>query len=294
MKVNLSCMDCVIRKASASCDKLKTDEDKKLAFMKKVYTLVGGCGKDTTAPYLIKCVNDLMADEFGWRDDFSQIKTQYNQFIRSMTEDLKNKILRSKDPLLAALQYAMAGNLIDFGAMDTVKTEDVTAIIHSADTLSINRKFYQKFCNELKNVKNLVYLLDNAGEIVLDRVFMEQIKKNYPQIHITAVVRGKPVLNDATLRDAEEAGLYDVAEVLDNGTDIPGTQLNRVNRETRQAIENADLILSKGQGNFESLHGCGKNIDYIFLCKCELFVKRFGLKQFSGVFVNERDVNDMQ
>ena len=116
---------------------------------------------------------------------------------------------------------------------------------------------------------------------------MKIIKTNFPHLNITAIVRGAPVFNDVTMNDAKEIGLDQIVNVIENGTDIPGTQLDMVSADARQAIAKANLIISKGQGNFETLYGCKKNIYYIFLCKCELFVGRFQLPQFSGVFANE-------
>jgi len=99
--------------------------------------------------------------------------------------------------------------------------------------------------------------------------------------------------NDATILDAEEIGLVNIVNVIDNGTDIPGTQLNKINRKSREIIDNADLIIAKGQGNFETLFGCDKNIYYIFLCKCDLFVNRFNMEKFNGIFANEKDIKEL-
>lgn len=140
----------------------------------------------------------------------------------------------------------------------------------------------------------MVCLMDNSGEIVFDKIFISLIKEIYPEIIIDVVVMGKPVHNDATIIDAEEVGLSKIANVIDNGTDIPGTQLNEINIEVKEKIDNADLIISKGQGNFETLFGCGKNIYYIFLCKCDLFTKRFNMEKFQGIFINESNVKIVQ
>jgi Uncharacterized conserved protein len=125
---------------------------------------------------------------------------------------------------------------------------------------------------------------------VLDKILLEIIKESYPELNITVVVRGKPVVNDATLEDAQMVGLTDLVRVIGNGTEVGGTYLEEIDKQVLALIQSADLIISKGQGNFETLHGCGLNIYYIFLCKCEWFVKRFKLEKFKGVFVNERNI----
>ena len=109
-------------------------------------------------------------------------------------------------------------------------------------------------------------------------------------MEITVIVRGMPVLNDAVPGDAEDVGLTDMVKVIGNGNGVAGTQRNLLSEEAEHALGGADVILSKGQGNFETIHGCGLNIYYLFLCKCEWFTKRFGMERLKGVFVNERDI----
>ena len=133
----------------------------------------------------------------------------------------------------------------------------------------------------------MAYITDNAGEIVLDKVFVEILKTLYPELEIGVIVRGTPVLNDATFMDAEDVGLTKIVEVISNGTDVPGTPLDEVSETALKWIESADLCIAKGQGNFETLRGCGKNIYYLFLCKCELFVRKFGVERFTPVLSNE-------
>jgi damage-control phosphatase, subfamily I len=187
----------------------------------------------------------------------------------------------------------MVGNFIDFGAMDSVDVNELKRLIKNAKDQPIDEVEYKNFIGELKNAKKVAYIIDNAGEIVFDKVFIDVIKKTYPEIDIDVIVRGKPIYNDATILDAEDVGMYKIANVIENGTNIPGTQLDKINEKSRHAILSADLIISKGQGNFEGLYGCGKNIYYIFLCKCDLFVKRFNMKKFTGIFANEKNIRNM-
>ena len=143
---------------------------------------------------------------------------------------------------------------------------------------------------ELNSAKKLIFLTDNCGEIVLDKLLLETIVKVYPHLECTIIVRGEPVLNDATMEDALQVGIEACGKVIPNGTNIAGTYIPWISTEARQVMEEADMLISKGQGNFESLHGCGLNIYYLFLCKCQWFMERFGLPQYSGVFINEKDL----
>ena len=132
-----------------------------------------------------------------------------------------------------------------------------------------------------------MYVTDNCGEIVLDKIFIKHIKEAYPHLQITTMVRGKNVLNDATLEDAEEVGLKDIVPCIGNGNGAAGTVMRSLCEEARKMLLGADVIISKGQGNFESLWGEELNPYFFFLCKCKLFVRRFGLEQYASVFKRE-------
>ena len=132
--------------------------------------------------------------------------------------------------------------------------------------------------------------MDNCGEIVADKLLIKVIQEQYPEIHITVVVRGMEVLNDAVIEDAKDVGLTKIVEVIGNGNGIAGTQINKLSKEVRTVLDKADIIISKGQGNFETIHGCGRNIYYLFLCKCEWFSERFGMERLKGVFINEKNL----
>ena len=147
--------------------------------------------------------------------------------------------------------------------------------------------------NDLISKKKLVYITDNCGEIVMDKILIRLIRQMNPMLDVTILVRGMPTHNDATPLDAAFVGLSDIAPVIGNGTCAPGTPLDGrliVPEGIRELLGGADICIAKGQGNFESLHGSGLNIYYLFLCKCTAFMDRFGMEQFAGVMVNESEV----
>ena len=119
-------------------------------------------------------------------------------------------------------------------------------------------------------------MTDNCGEVVCDRLVIEELSRRFPSLSVTVLVRGQDALNDATREDAAQVGLDSVADIADNGCGVAGTPLEYVGEAARGLLEGADVILSKGQGNFETMHGCGLNVYYSFLCKCDWFQKRFG------------------
>lgn len=294
MNINLDCIYCTINKADSLFSQNEIDEDKKLKFMKQVFKIISMSEKNGTSPYLNAKIMRLLNSELNLGDIYYEIKKQYNKLVMSMEDEILNNIYNSIDRLLTALKYAMVGNFIDFGAMDKVDINELKNLIKNAPKEIINDNEYNNFLEELKDARQIVYLVDNSGEIVFDKIFIKLIKEMYPEIIIDVIVRGKPVHNDATIVDAEEVGLCSIVNVIENGTDIPGTQLNEISLKAKEKIDNADLIIAKGQGNFETLFGCGKNIYYIFLCKCDLFTKRFNMEKFQGVFINESNVKIVQ
>ena len=160
--------------------------------------------------------------------------------------------------------------------------------LDEAVNIQIDSNLLTDFHKEIVNANRLVYFTDNCGEIVTDRLLIATLRDINPDLYISVIVRGKPVLNDATLEDAKYVHMEDVAQkVIGNGTGMPGNVIGAISQEAMDEVENADLLISKGQGNFEGLSGCGLNIYYFFLCKCEMFMRRFGVEQFTGIMTKE-------
>lgn len=263
-------------------DKQKTE------YMQKVLKLIAEAPKTVSAPVIVRSINDVYMQIFGTRIDYSGVKKYFNQVMLEREPEIKRKLENADDPVKLAIQYAMAGNYIDFGAMKNVDENYLANLLYNAHEIQINQSQYELLKQDLPRAKRLAYLTDNCGEIVLDKVFIELLKKKFPQMDITVIVRGGEVLNDATLEDAKQVGLTDVAEVIGNGNNIGGTWLEEVSKEAGDVIENADMILSKGQANFETLRRCGKNIYYIFLCKCDWLANSLRVPKFTGMLVNDR------
>ena len=171
--------------------------------------------------------------------------------------------------------------------IENVNKEVLASLLEKASLEQVPEDEFREFRSDLKRAETLVYLTDNCGEIVLDKLFIRHLKKEFPRLQITAMVRGSDVLNDATMEDAEATGLTALVPCIGNGSSAPGTVLKNLSSDARRLLLDADMIIAKGQGNFESLYGEGLNPYYFFLCKCELFVQRFGLKQFAPVFARE-------
>lgn len=293
MKISASCIRCLIERQEERIRQF-TDEDTKSRYMKEVLRIIAESGDEASAPFLVAAMRRKYEAYFGKTEDFAEIKHRFNQMMLEKEDAIRKIVHTSKDPLRYALTFARIGNYIDFGAMHEVDTQVLEQMIHSAEADMVEERVYRLFQEELEKASGLVYLVDNCGEVVLDKLVIECLKERYPQLDITVVVRGQEVLNDVTMQDAVETGLTQMVNVLENGSDVAGTQLNCVNEETLAVINDADIIISKGQGNFETLNGCGLNIYYLFLCKCDWFVKRFGLPRNAGAFVREKEWSGQQ
>lgn len=288
MRLSADCIVCMIKRQAENLRDC-ADENGKAAYLKEVLRIIAEAPEDASAPVVTERLNCLHEEWFGSPFSFRELKRTYNALMMEKEQMIAAEIAASGDPLKAALQYARVGNYIDFGAMGSVSGEKLQSLLTGAKDEMIDEKEFSAFQKELSAGKRLVYCLDNCGEIVLDKLLMKEIRRQYPQMEITALVRGREVLNDVTREDAQEVGLAEVAAVLDNGTGVAGTELSLLSEEAQKVMQEADVVISKGQGNFETLHGCGLNIYYLFLCKCDYFTRRFGLERFQGVFLNERN-----
>lgn len=220
-------------------------------------------------------------------DRFRDEKARSNAFVLPLLPKIRADVEAAEDPVYAAMQYAVLGNYIDFSALHgEVSFETLENLLEKARTLSLDRNTYRKFCADLQAGKKLLYLTDNAGEIGFDRVFAEVLQQHYPHLQITFCVRGGPANNDATREDAAAVGVP--FPVIDNGNSVPGTKPELLSAAAKQAMMDADVILSKGQGNVETLFGCGYNIYYLFLVKCTRFIQIFQREKLSPMLIREQ------
>lgn len=284
MKANSMCISCLLAQQEKKFRNFP-DEERKSRYMQKLLGLLYDRGQKDSAPLLYEELMELFKEEWGLGDDFSEIKRKFNYLLLQKETEIEANIEKESDPLKACIRYVCAANYIDFAALGSVSTDTFDRLLSKAAEETVDEDEYSRFLTDLKAAKSLVYLTDNCGEIVLDKLFIKNIKKAYPSLAITAIVRGGDVINDATMEDAAQVGLCDIVPCMGNGDAAPGTVLERIAPEALGAIRSADVIISKGQGNFESLYGeDGINPYFLFMCKCELFVRRFGMTQYSSVF----------
>ena len=281
MRISESCAKCLYDRQLN-----KTDNARYLAEIKE---LLDGRGENDTSPYMVYLFNKVHVKYFGKGADYSEIKKQYNDLVLNLEGKIRSGIESAEDPLARALVLARIGNYIDFGAMNHVDQDEFLKLFADTGMREDDEKTYRSFLKECEGAASFLLICDNCGEIVLDKLMLEQLKNRFPQIKVKALVRGGEVLNDATMEDAVYTGLDKLADILSNGEAIAGTIYDMMPQDARNALDEADVILAKGQGNYESLAGQGRHVFYEFLCKCDLFTSRFGVPKLTGMFIEEGD-----
>lgn len=214
----------------------------------------------------------------GNQDPYRSIKQQFNQMVLDLYPQLKAQVHASDNAFEAAARLALAGNMIDFGTGRMLNSADVTATIETA--LSTKLTGDLKALEQAVNASNtIIYLGDNCGEIVFDRLFIEQLVPD----RVTYVVRAAPIINDVTMEDARFTGMTDIVHVIDNGSDAPGTLLPECSQAFKEAFQSADLIIAKGQGNYETLHAIDQHIFFMLKVKCPVVARHIGFEIGSHV-----------
>ena len=285
--MDAQCILCHIRRHVSTALTLG-DSDTATKFAKELMRIYIDTPEGETTVAICPQVDELYRKYYDVGDDrFAAEKAASNRFVLERMDAIRARAQTAENPVLAGLKLAILGNYIDFSALQgQVSFEQLDEMLEKGLEAELDQSVFDDFCRELQAGKKLLYLTDNAGEIGFDRIFAEQIAKAFPHVEITFCVRGGNAQNDATRADAEAVGIP--FKVIDSGCPIPGTILPLLGEEARAAMEDADVIISKGQGNAETLLDCGYNIYYAFLVKCVRFVQRYGKDKFTPMFIKER------
>ncbi len=287
MAAGAQCMQCYLERNMELAWKLG-GEEQATVFFKELLKLFLEAPEGVSAPWYAPQTARLLQEIYGLDfDRYKEEKRRSNAFVLERLEQIRASVDGAEDPLLSGLQHAILGNYLDFsGLREQVSFHQLQEMLRSASEMKLDPDVYGQFRADLAAGKRLLYITDNAGEIGFDRIFAEKIAEMYPHLEITFLVRGGPANNDATAADAQALGIP--FPVMGNGNLIPGTQLDQLSQEARAAMDAADVIVSKGQGNVETLYGCGYNIYYAFLVKCPRFVRLFDKPKLTPMLLRER------
>ncbi len=287
--MNATCMECFLIKRLKNIRSFGTSEQA-TEMAKEMLRILGEAPADADSALLGAIVDNRIKEFFGISEDLMLAeKQQSNAFVLERIDSIRDRIKKANDPIFAALQYAVLGNYLDFAALaGKVSFEELDRMLEGAADMVLDMDCYKQFVKELAEGKKLLYITDNAGEIVFDRVFAEVLAEKFPHLEITFLVRGGAIANDATREDATAVGIP--FTVIDSGYPIGGTSLGYLTQEARDALYSADVVLAKGMGNTESLYGCGCNVYYAFLVKCVRFAEFFNAPMMKPFFVREKSI----
>ena len=274
MRTFLDCIPCFVRQALDSARLATDDEQIHEQVVRETLRLAADLDMSQSPPAIGQKIHRLIRKLIGNNDPYHSVKEQFNNLALKLYPELEERVRESEDPFATAVRLAIAGNIIDLGVKTSLAESDVEKTIEQSLTSYFDDSQVYEFKNAITQAEKILYLADNAGEIVLDRLLIEQL----PLKKVTVVVKGEPVINDATKEDAKTAGLTNIVEVIDNGSDAPGTILETCSQSFRDRFEDADLVIAKGQGNYETLSDVHKNIFFILKAKCPVIARDLGCK----------------
>ena len=273
MKVYLDCYPCFFQQALNVTRMITSDEEMAHQVLLEVNALLPKITGDITPPEIGREVYRIVSRLTGVKDPYREIKEKCTQQALALYPSLKERVRSADDRLRRAIRIAIAGNVIDFGSnMPFDMENDLESII--IQRFAIDN--YDAFTAALTRAKDVLYIADNAGETVFDRVLIEELGKP-----VTYVVREHPIINDAVREDAIAAGLDKVADIISSGADAPGNILHLCSDEFLKIYEASDFIISKGQGNYEGLSGENRPIFFLLKAKCSVIAKHIGVEQGS-------------
>lgn len=272
MKAELECLPCLVRQAREVAIMSTDDLQLQKKIMRSCFAYMSETDLDRSPPEIAQGIGRIVKSMTGMEDPYGEVKSLHTAAALGMLREMEKIVAESDDPFGAGLRLAIAGNIIDLGAKEKVSDKDIDGILSEAMQQPLCGADPQQLKEQIDKADSVLYLADNAGETVFDRVFLQQFTSE----KVTLAVRGAPAINDATLDDAMEAGLHRVVRLIDNGSGAPATVLSDCSLEFRRIFEKAEVIIAKGQGNYESLSSSDANIFFLFRVKCNLVAEHSG------------------
>jgi uncharacterized protein with ATP-grasp and redox domains len=281
MKTYLDCVPCFFRQALEAARTAGANQKTQNLILNEIARMLPEFPLGSPPPLIGRIVHGLVKTITQKDDPYAEIKAKSNTYAINFYSTLKKKVSASSDRLLMALELAIAGNIVDYGVKNSLDIEKELKKILNKEEITIkeeNKKnfTYKHFRYMLNKSNTILYLADNAGETIFDRIFIEEIKKFYKNRKIIYAVKEKPIINDALIEDAYKCGIHKTAEIISCGSDAPGTVLSLCSKEFLKLYRRADMVISKGQGNYEALSGEKKIIFFLLMAKCTPVAQNVG------------------
>jgi len=269
--MNYECLICQVKALEKRVEKYEIPAQKRNRLVSELLKKIAVINLEKSySPEITSYILNILKDSSEIADPYLPEKMEGNREMLKRYKEFREMIQQSENPFNTALRLAVAGNIIDFGPTHIF---DVTGTIEKVLVTDFAIDHSEKLQQEIRSAGTILYLGDNSGEIVLDKLFLETL--NHPDVWFA--VREQPVLNDVTRREAEEVGIGNVARIISNGDDAPSTLLHRVSDKFRQMYQKADLIISKGMGNYEGLmFENDPRLFFLLMVKCDVIGRKIG------------------
>lgn len=279
MNITLDCIPCIVNSFLRLLKNGLLPEEAKEPAMRRLLKFLSQADYRQSPPALGRVLHRMIRKELNNPDPYFEIKQKYNRMMLNMYADFEKMVKAAKDPFDAAMRLAIAGNVIDFGPQQQM---DVMETINRVLRVKLAVDDSRQLRIDLQQAETVLYVGDNCGEIVFDKLFLNTIAHSNAYF----AVRGAPVLNDATIEDAKMVGIDQLARIVTTGDDAPGAVWESTSEEFKDIFHRADVVISKGQGNLEGLIDVPHNIYFLLVTKCDLVGERVGTK--TGEFIVKR------
>ena len=265
------CIPCFVRQTLETIKLTSDDSALHIRALREILSILSQMDFEKEPVIMGREIQRLVQRLSGNPDPYRALKRQFNQMALDLYPQLKKRVSDAEKPFEVAARLALAGNMIDFGTGRMLNPAEVTTTIETALSADLKGNIASLY-EAVSAARSILYLGDNCGEIVFDRLFIEQLTLE----RVTYVVRAAPIINDVTIDDARLTGMTDQVRVIDNGSDAPGTLLAECSPDFKKAFETADVIIAKGQGNYETLHNIDRPISFMLKVKCPVVAHHIG------------------
>ncbi|MBN1970434.1 MAG: DUF89 family protein [Candidatus Delongbacteria bacterium] len=283
MKIAMECVPCFLKQTVSSLKMITLEEHDQEIVLREVLELASKIDFELSPPEFGQMIHKLIREKTNSTDPYKKLKVLANQRAKELYKVIQPRVMKATNPFYMAIKFAIAANIMDFGVFSDWNEANVIESFNKAKSKEICGKICDRLYKKISLAKNVLVLGDNAGEVVFDKLLIETFPGN---AKIYYAVKGSPVINDVTIDDAYDAGIGEVAEIISNGTDIPGTVFEKCSSQFRNIFNSVDLIVSKGQGNFETLHDRNKKIYFMLQIKCRAIADKYGYNVGDWKLVN--------
>jgi len=265
----LDCVPCFVRQALDATRLVSAEEAVAERVLRRVLAATARMRMDLSPPFMGREIHRIIREETGSADPYAPLKQRSTQTALHLSGSVERRIEDAPDPFEAAVRYAIAGNVMDYALASSWDVEKIDACFEEALSKPIDLEAVRVLEKSVAAAARILYIGDNAGETVFDRILIQR----FPENTVTYAAKGSPIINDATREDAEDAGIDRVAQIVDNGADAPGTILDLCSSPFRDLFEVADVVISKGQANFETLNRCDRDVFFLAQVKCPVIAR---------------------